>query len=73
MALSKPSHLIYELLGAYFERLYNSPVKTKAFTSCFISALGNVTSQKLNGAKFINQDKLIAFGLFGFVYYKIIS
>lgn len=32
MALSKPRNLILQLTSAYFERLYTSPVKTKAIT-----------------------------------------
>lgn len=32
MALSKPKNLILQLTSAYFERLYTSPVKTKAIT-----------------------------------------
>ncbi|XP_076232323.1 peroxisomal membrane protein 2 [Calliopsis andreniformis] len=65
MALSKPSNLILQLTSAYFERLYTSPVKTKAITSCIIATLGNFLSQKISGAKNINKDSLLAFALFG--------
>lgn len=65
MALSKPTNLLLHLTSAYFERLYTSPLKTKAITSCIIAALGNYISQKISGAKRINEDSLLAFALFG--------
>lgn len=65
MVLSKPRDIIYELVGAYFQRLYTSPVKTKALTSCVFATLGNLISQKLSGTKYLNQDSLVAFALFG--------
>ncbi|CAK9812478.1 Peroxisomal membrane protein 2 [Anthophora quadrimaculata] len=65
MALSKPTNLILQLTSAYFERLYTSPVKTKAITSCIIATLGNFLSQKISGVKRINEDSLLAFALFG--------
>lgn len=65
MALSKPKDIIYNFASVYFQYLYNDPVKTKSITSCSINALGNFLCQKINGAKYINEDKLIAFGLFG--------
>ncbi|XP_033224964.1 peroxisomal membrane protein 2 [Belonocnema kinseyi] len=65
MALSKPRDIIFELVGAYFNRLYTSPVRTKAVTSCVFATLGNLISQKLSGAKYLNQDSLVAFALFG--------
>ncbi|XP_012275048.1 peroxisomal membrane protein 2 [Orussus abietinus] len=68
MGLSKPSHVIQEIVAAYLQRLYTSPVKTKAATSCVITALGNLTGQKLSNVKFINQDSLMAFGLFGLLF-----
>ncbi|XP_020291249.1 PXMP2/4 family protein 3 [Pseudomyrmex gracilis] len=65
MSLSKPANIIYDLLGAYFQRLYYSPVKTKAVTSCVIAALGNIVAQKLSGARRLNEDSVLAFALFG--------
>ncbi|XP_012223835.1 peroxisomal membrane protein 2 [Linepithema humile] len=65
MSLSKPSTIIYGLLGAYFQRLYTNPLKTKAITSCVIAALGNLVSQKLSGARHLNEDSILAFALFG--------
>ncbi|XP_011873851.1 PREDICTED: PXMP2/4 family protein 3 [Vollenhovia emeryi] len=68
MSLSKPTSLAYSLIGAYLERLYSSPVRTKAITSCIIAALGNVASQKLSGAKQLNEDSVLAFALFGLLF-----
>ncbi|XP_020706588.1 PXMP2/4 family protein 3 [Athalia rosae] len=68
MALSKPTHIIYELVGAYFQNLYTNPLKTKALTSCCIATLGNFVSQKLRGVKYLNQDSLVAFALFGIIF-----
>ncbi|CAL7947654.1 unnamed protein product [Xylocopa violacea] len=65
MALSKPTNLLLQLTSAYFERLYTSPLKTKAITSCILATLGNLISQKISGAKYLNEDSLIAFALFG--------
>lgn len=33
--------------------------------SCIIAALGNVASQKLSGARHLNEDSILAFALFG--------
>ncbi|XP_034182380.1 peroxisomal membrane protein 2 [Osmia lignaria lignaria] len=68
MALSKPTNFILHLTSAYFERLYNSPLKTKAITSCIIATLGNFISQKISGVKRLNQDSLLAFALFGLLF-----
>ncbi|XP_014474062.1 PREDICTED: peroxisomal membrane protein 2 [Dinoponera quadriceps] len=65
MALSKPTDFIYRFVGAYLERLYSNPLRTKAVTSCILASLANVLSQKLSGAKQINKDNVIAFALFG--------
>ncbi|EFN88336.1 PXMP2/4 family protein 3 [Harpegnathos saltator] len=65
MALSKPTDFMYKLVGAYLERLYTNPLRTKAITSCILSSLANILSQKLSGAKRINKDNIIAFALFG--------
>ncbi|KAI4491835.1 PREDICTED: peroxisomal membrane protein 2 [Polistes canadensis] len=65
MAFSKPTEIIFNLTSVYFRYLYTNPIKTKAIASCIINALGNLIQQKLSGNKFIDEDKLIAFGLFG--------
>jgi peroxisomal membrane protein 2 len=62
MALSRP---IYEFLGFYFEQLFKNPIRTKAVTSCVIATSANFTSQKLSGCKSIDQDSLVAYGLYG--------
>lgn len=65
MSLSKP---LYNALGFYFQQLHTNPVRTKSVTSCVIAALGNLTSQYLAGVKVINQDSLIAYGVFGLLF-----
>jgi len=68
MSLSKPTSIVYNLIGAYLQRLYISPLKTKAITSCIIAALGNVVSQKMSGARQLNEDSVLAFALFGLLF-----
>ncbi|XP_046750993.1 PXMP2/4 family protein 3 [Diprion similis] len=68
MAVSKAVDIVYDLVGAYFYSLHSTPLKTKALTSCCIATLGNYVSQKLSGGKHLNQDSLIAFALFGFIF-----
>lgn len=65
MVLSKP---FYTLLGAYFEQLFNHPVRTKAITSCVIATSANYCSQKIVGVKNANTDTLVAYGLFGLIF-----
>lgn len=65
MVLSKP---FYTLLGAYFEQLFNHPVRTKSITSCVIATSANYCSQKIAGVKKINTDTLVAYGLFGLIF-----
>uniref|UniRef100_U5ENI4 Putative conserved plasma membrane protein n=1 Tax=Corethrella appendiculata TaxID=1370023 RepID=U5ENI4_9DIPT len=65
MSLSKP---IYNLLGAYFEQLFNHPIRTKALTSCVIATTANYTSQKIAGVKKLNTDSILAYGLFGLIF-----
>ncbi|XP_065086665.1 PXMP2/4 family protein 3 [Ochlerotatus camptorhynchus] len=65
MSLSKP---FYSLLGAYFEQLFNHPVRTKAITSCVIATSANYCSQKIAGTKKVNTDTLVAYGLFGLIF-----
>jgi peroxisomal membrane protein 2 len=65
MSLSKPTKIVYSLIGLYLERLYSNPLRTKAVTSCIIAALGNVAAQKLSGVKKLNEDSVLAFALFG--------
>ncbi|XP_047343236.1 peroxisomal membrane protein 2 [Vespa velutina] len=65
MAFSKPKEMILNFASVYFQYLYSNPVKTKAIASCIINVLGNLVHQKLTGGKSIDEDRLIAFGLFG--------
>ena len=67
MAFSKPN-IILQLTSAYFERLYTSPIKTKAITSCIIAVAGNYLSQRISGVKHVNKDSLLAFALFGLLF-----
>ncbi|XP_044733915.1 peroxisomal membrane protein 2-like [Chrysoperla carnea] len=62
MALSRP---LYDLLGSYLMQLYSNPIRTKSITSCVIATSGNLVAQYISGTKFINQDSLIAYGLYG--------
>ncbi|KAG8295595.1 hypothetical protein J6590_076723 [Homalodisca vitripennis] len=68
MSFSKPSKLIFTLVGAYYDGLYSSPIKTKSLTSCAVATLANLTSQYLTGVRKIDQDSLVAFGLFGLLF-----
>ncbi|XP_065224031.1 peroxisomal membrane protein 2 [Planococcus citri] len=68
MALSKVPNFLQGLVASYFEQLYVRPIRTKALTSCFISAFGNLIAQYIGGAKMIDQDSVIAFGLFGLMF-----
>ncbi|XP_049859980.1 peroxisomal membrane protein 2 isoform X2 [Schistocerca gregaria] len=65
MALSKP---IYSLMEKYFEQLYTHPIRTKSINSCVIAVLGNLAFQYLSGNKVLNQDSLIAYGLYGLLF-----
>lgn len=56
------------MLGAYMGQLHENPIKTKSISSCVIALLGNLASQYMSGARVINQDSLIAFGLFGLIF-----
>jgi hypothetical protein len=40
-------------------------MKHATLSSCVIAVLGSLTSQYLAGVKVINQDSLIAYGMFG--------
>ncbi|XP_054258488.1 peroxisomal membrane protein 2-like [Macrosteles quadrilineatus] len=68
MSLSKPYKLAFTLFGAYYEGLYYNPIKTKSLTSSTIAMLANLTAQYMGGAKRLDQDSLIAFGLFGLLF-----
>ncbi|KAL1140216.1 hypothetical protein AAG570_000148 [Ranatra chinensis] len=69
MSYSKPVKVaLLNLSASYLQALYLSPIKTKSLTSCAIASLGNYTSQKISGAKEINCDSLLAFGLFGLLF-----
>ncbi|CAD7080833.1 unnamed protein product [Hermetia illucens] len=65
MSLSKP---VYNLLGVYFEQLFNHPIRTKSITSCVIATTANYTSQKIGGAKKVNKETLYAYGLYGLIF-----
>lgn len=43
------------------------------FSSCIIASLGNITLQNIAGAKMIDQDSVVAFGLFGYALRKLHS
>ncbi|ALC44400.1 CG7970 [Drosophila busckii] len=65
MSLSKP---LYSLFGSYLEQLFNHPVRTKSLTACFLATTANVTSQRMAGAKRLNQQSVFAYGLFGLIF-----
>ncbi|XP_035786002.1 peroxisomal membrane protein 2-like [Anopheles albimanus] len=65
MSLSRP---IFNLLGSYLEQLFEHPLRTKAITSCVIASSANLASQKLAGAKQLNTDSVLAYGLFGLIF-----
>ncbi|XP_017487288.1 PREDICTED: peroxisomal membrane protein 2 [Rhagoletis zephyria] len=65
MSLSKP---VYSLLGVYLEQLFNHPVRTKSITSSVLAASANYTAQRIAGHKKINQESVIAYGLFGLIF-----
>nr|NP_001303378.1 uncharacterized protein Dmel_CG7970, isoform C [Drosophila melanogaster]ALI30450.1 uncharacterized protein Dmel_CG7970, isoform C [Drosophila melanogaster] len=65
MVLSKP---LYSLFGTYLEQLFNHPVRTKSITACVLATSANVTSQRLAGAKTLNQQSVFAYGLFGLIF-----
>uniref|UniRef100_A0A1L8D9Y3 Putative conserved plasma membrane protein n=1 Tax=Nyssomyia neivai TaxID=330878 RepID=A0A1L8D9Y3_9DIPT len=65
MSLSKP---IFNLIGTYFEQLFNHPIRTKSLTSCVIATTGNIVSQKISGSSSINPHSVFAYGLFGLIF-----
>lgn len=65
MALSRP---IYNLLGLYFEQLFNHPLRTKSITSSVLATSANYASQRIGGAKSINKNTLAAYGMFGLIF-----
>uniref|UniRef100_A0A2M4AMJ7 Putative conserved plasma membrane protein n=1 Tax=Anopheles triannulatus TaxID=58253 RepID=A0A2M4AMJ7_9DIPT len=65
MSLSRP---LFNLLGSYLEQLFEHPLRTKAITSCVIASSANLASQKLTGAKQLNTDSVLAYGLFGLIF-----
>ncbi|KAK0078255.1 hypothetical protein PV325_002773 [Microctonus aethiopoides] len=68
MSLSKPSQILFDLVAAYMTNLFSNPVKTRAITSLVTATFGNFVAQRITGANKINQDSLIAFGLFGLLF-----
>ncbi|KAH8390739.1 hypothetical protein KR215_001248, partial [Drosophila sulfurigaster] len=65
MSLSRP---LYSLFGSYLEQLFNHPVRTKCLTACFLATSANVTSQRISGAKTLNQHSVFAYGVFGLIF-----
>lgn len=65
MSLSKP---IYSLLGVYLEQLFNHPVRTKSITSSALAASANYTAQRIAGQRKVNQESVLAYGLFGLIF-----
>ncbi|EDW80153.1 uncharacterized protein Dwil_GK24419 [Drosophila willistoni] len=65
MSISKP---LYSLFGTYLEQLFNHPVRTKSITASVLATTANVTSQRLAGAKKLNQHSVFAYGLYGFIF-----
>ncbi|KAL7732055.1 hypothetical protein ACLKA6_015817 [Drosophila palustris] len=65
MSLSRP---LYSLFGSYLEQLFNHPVRTKCVTAAFLATTANVTSQRISGAKKLNQHSVFAYGLFGLIF-----
>ncbi|RZF35493.1 hypothetical protein LSTR_LSTR010184 [Laodelphax striatellus] len=68
MSMSKPANILFDLVGSYFAALYTNPIRTKAFTSCTITLLGNYVSQKIQKSRSFDQDVFIAFGLYGLIF-----
>lgn len=66
--LSKPYEFTFQLIGSYLGQLYTNPLRTKSITSFVIATLGNYTAQRLSGVRSINQDTLVAFGLYGLLF-----
>ncbi|KAG5896914.1 hypothetical protein JTB14_028142 [Gonioctena quinquepunctata] len=62
MVLSKP---LIDALSFYFGQLYEHPLRTKAITCCAIATAGNYASQRLAGAKMLNYQSLLAYGVYG--------
>ncbi|XP_023017210.1 peroxisomal membrane protein 2 isoform X2 [Leptinotarsa decemlineata] len=62
MVLSKP---LVNALSFYFGHLYEHPIRTKAITCCALATAGNYASQRLAGAKILNYQSLIAYGIYG--------
>lgn len=48
-------------------------VHCSMFSSCIIASLGNITLQNIAGAKMIDQDSVVAFGLFGYALKKLFT
>ncbi|XP_013112936.1 peroxisomal membrane protein 2 [Stomoxys calcitrans] len=63
--LSKP---IYSLLGVYLEQLFNHPVRTKSVTASALAAGANYTSQRIAGKGKVNQQSVLSYALFGFIF-----
>nr|CAH7738295.1 unnamed protein product [Callosobruchus chinensis] len=62
MSLSKP---VINALSFYFGQLFEHPVRTKAITCAIIATTGNLASQKLSGAKALDYQSILAYGIYG--------
>ncbi|XP_065173274.1 peroxisomal membrane protein 2 [Atheta coriaria] len=65
MVLSKP---LRNAFISYLSNLYENPIRTKAITCAVLSTTGNLVSQLISGNKSINQQSLLAYGLYGLIF-----
>lgn len=68
MSLSKPANILFDLIGTYFQALYNNPIRTKSLTSGIVAALANLISQRILSKKSFDQDSFIAYALHGLLF-----
>ncbi|XP_055384933.1 uncharacterized protein LOC129614384 [Condylostylus longicornis] len=65
MSLSRP---VLNLLGTYFEQLFNHPIRTKSLTACVLASSANIVSQKLSSSNSINYKNVSAYALFALLF-----
>lgn len=69
MSLSKSvKRSLFYLLSDYLQAIYTNPIRTKAYTSCILASLGNISSQCIAGNKKIDWNSVKAFALFGLLF-----
>ncbi|CAA9995932.1 unnamed protein product [Nesidiocoris tenuis] len=69
MSLSKSvQRAAFGFLTDYLQAIYLRPLRTKAYTSCVIATLGNLSSQRIAGNKSIDWNSVRAFALFGLLF-----